>query len=67
MKYTTWRAPASQVHYQHDPDQMTKNSVDGAINMLGLAKLVNAIIFQASTREVYGDPQVHPQPQPDSY
>ena len=53
--------PASPVHYQHDPVQTTKTSVHGAINMLGLAKRVQAKIFQASTSEVYGDPQVHPQ------
>src|ERR1700744_504818 len=53
--------PASPVHYQHDPVQTTKTSVHGAINMLGLAKRVRAKIFQASTSEVYGDPNVHPQ------
>ncbi|GBE52379.1 UDP-glucose 4-epimerase [bacterium BMS3Bbin14] len=53
--------PASPIHYQHDPVQTTKTSVHGAINMLGLAKRVKAKIFQASTSEVYGDPQVHPQ------
>jgi UDP-glucuronate decarboxylase len=53
--------PASPRHYQHDPIQTTKTSVHGAINMLGLAKRLNARIFQASTSEVYGDPQVHPQ------
>ena len=53
--------PASPVHYQHDPVQTTKTSVTGAINMLGLAKRLKAKIFQASTSEVYGDPQVHPQ------
>ena len=53
--------PASPIHYQHDPVQTTKTSVHGAINMLGLAKRINAKIFQASTSEVYGDPQVHPQ------
>lgn len=53
--------PASPVHYQHDPVQTTKTSVHGAINMLGLAKRVNAKILQASTSEVYGDPEVHPQ------
>lgn len=53
--------PASPVHYQHDPVQTTKTSIHGAINMLGLAKRVNAKIFQASTSEVYGDPEVHPQ------
>ncbi len=55
--------PASPVHYQHDPVQTTKTSVHGAINMLGLAKRVKAKILQASTSEVYGDPQVHPQPE----
>ncbi len=53
--------PASPIHYQFDPVQTTKTSVHGAINMLGLAKRVKARIFQASTSEVYGDPQVHPQ------
>ncbi len=53
--------PASPVHYQHDPVQTTKTSVHGAINMLGLAKRVKARILQASTSEVYGDPEVHPQ------
>jgi UDP-glucuronate decarboxylase len=53
--------PASPVHYQHDPVQTTKTSVHGAINMLGLAKRLGARIFQASTSEVYGDPDVHPQ------
>lgn len=53
--------PASPVHYQHDPVQTTKTSVHGAINMLGLAKRIKARILQASTSEVYGDPQVHPQ------
>lgn len=53
--------PASPVHYQHDPVQTTKTSVHGAINMLGLAKRIGARVFQASTSEVYGDPQVHPQ------
>ncbi len=53
--------PASPIHYQHDPVQTTKTSVHGAINMLGLAKRVNAKILQASTSEVYGDPSVHPQ------
>jgi UDP-glucuronate decarboxylase len=53
--------PASPVHYQHDPVQTTKTSVHGAINMLGLAKRVKARIFQASTSEVYGDPEMHPQ------
>ena len=55
--------PASPVHYQHDPVQTTKTSVHGAINMLGLAKRVRAKILQASTSEVYGDPQIHPQPE----
>ncbi|MFA7256010.1 MAG: UDP-glucuronic acid decarboxylase family protein [Kiritimatiellales bacterium] len=55
--------PASPIHYQHDPVQTTKTSVIGAINMLGLAKRVGAKIFQASTSEVYGDPDVHPQPE----
>jgi UDP-glucuronate decarboxylase len=55
--------PASPVHYQHDPVQTTKTSVHGAINMLGLAKRVHARILQASTSEVYGDPDVHPQPE----
>lgn len=53
--------PASPVHYQNDPVQTTKTSVHGAINMLGLAKRVKAKILQASTSEVYGDPQMHPQ------
>ncbi len=53
--------PASPVHYQYDPVQTTKTSVHGAINMLGLAKRTNAKILQASTSEVYGDPEVHPQ------
>jgi UDP-glucuronate decarboxylase len=53
--------PASPVHYQHDPVQTTKVSVHGAINMLGLAKRLGASILQASTSEVYGDPDVHPQ------
>lgn len=53
--------PASPVHYQADPVQTTKTSVHGAINMLGLAKRVKAKIFQASTSEVYGDPEQHPQ------
>jgi UDP-glucuronate decarboxylase len=53
--------PASPVHYQHDPVQTTKTSVHGAINILGLAKRVKAKIFQASTSEVYGDPDEHPQ------
>ncbi|WP_324778939.1 UDP-glucuronic acid decarboxylase family protein [Thiobacillus sedimenti] len=53
--------PASPIHYQFDPVQTTKTSVHGAINMLGLAKRVKARIFQASTSEVYGDPEIHPQ------
>jgi UDP-glucuronate decarboxylase len=55
--------PASPIHYQHDPVQTTKTSVHGAINMLGLAKRLRARIFQASTSEVYGDPNIHPQPE----
>ena len=55
--------PASPIHYQYDPVQTTKTSVHGAINMLGLAKRVKAKIFQASTSEVYGDPEIHPQPE----
>jgi UDP-glucuronate decarboxylase len=55
--------PASPIHYQFDPVQTTKTSVHGAINMLGLAKRVKAKILQASTSEVYGDPDVHPQPE----
>ncbi|HEV7336248.1 MAG TPA: GDP-mannose 4,6-dehydratase, partial [Bosea sp. (in: a-proteobacteria)] len=53
--------PASPIHYQHDPVQTTKTSVMGAINMLGLAKRLRSRILQASTSEVYGDPEVHPQ------
>ena len=53
--------PASPIHYQFDPVQTTKTSVHGAINMLGLAKRIKAKIMQASTSEVYGDPQIHPQ------
>lgn len=53
--------PASPVHYQYNPIKTVKTSVMGAINMLGLAKRVNARILQASTSEVYGDPKVHPQ------
>jgi UDP-glucuronate decarboxylase len=53
--------PASPMHYQHDPVQTIKTSVHGAINMLGLAKRVRARIMQASTSEIYGDPEVHPQ------
>ena len=55
--------PASPIHYQHDPVQTTKTSVHGAINMLGLAKRLRARILQASTSEVYGDPEIHPQPE----
>ncbi len=55
--------PASPVHYQYDPVQTTKTSVHGAINMLGLAKRTRARILQAATSEVYGDPEVHPQPE----
>jgi UDP-glucuronate decarboxylase len=55
--------PASPIHYQFDPVQTTKTSVHGAINMLGLAKRIKAKIFQSSTSEIYGDPQVHPQPE----
>ncbi len=55
--------PASPVHYQYNPIKTTKTSVMGAINMLGLAKRVNAKVLQASTSEVYGDPKVHPQPE----
>ena len=55
--------PASPIHYQRDPVQTTKTSVHGAINMLGLAKRVGATILQASTSEVYGDPELHPQPE----
>ena len=55
--------PASPIHYQFDPVQTTKTSVHGAINMLGLAKRVKAKILQASTSEVYGDPEIHPQPE----
>ncbi len=55
--------PASPIHYQHDPVQTTKTSVHGAINMLGLAKRTKSRIFQASTSEVYGDPEIHPQPE----
>ena len=53
--------PASPIHYQHDPVQTTKTAVHGAINMLGLAKRINARILQASTSEIYGDPSMHPQ------
>jgi UDP-glucuronate decarboxylase len=55
--------PASPIHYQRDPVQTTKTSVHGAINMLGLAKRTGAKILQASTSEVYGDPEMHPQPE----
>ena len=55
--------PASPIHYQHDPIQTAKTSVMGAINMLGLAMRLDAIILQASTSEVYGDPIIHPQPE----
>ena len=55
--------PASPIHYQFDPVQTTKTSVHGAINMLGLAKRLKARILQASTSEVYGDPEIHPQPE----
>mgnify|MGYP003564780533 CR=1 FL=1 len=55
--------PASPMHYQFDPVQTTKTSVHGAINMLGLAKRIKATILQASTSEVYGDPELHPQPE----
>ncbi|AUC15004.1 NAD-dependent dehydratase [Tenacibaculum sp. SZ-18] len=55
--------PASPIHYQHDPIKTIKTTVVGAINMLGLAKKVNAKILQASTSEVYGDPKIHPQPE----
>jgi UDP-glucuronate decarboxylase len=54
-------SPASPIHYQHDPVQTTKTNVMGAINMLGLAKRLRVPILQASTSEVYGDPEVHPQ------
>ncbi|MAI49482.1 MAG: NAD-dependent dehydratase [Rhodospirillaceae bacterium] len=53
--------PASPVHYQYDPVQTTKTSVHGAINLLGLAKRLRAKVFQASTSEIYGDPEIHPQ------
>jgi len=56
-------SPASPVHYQHNAIKTVKTSVLGAINMLGLAKRINAKIFQASTSEVYGDPEIHPQPE----
>jgi UDP-glucuronate decarboxylase len=60
-KIYNFACPASPIHYQHDPVQTTKVSVHGAINMLGLAKRVRAKILQASTSEVYGDPEIHPQ------
>ena len=60
---TTWPARPHPIHYQFDPVQTTKTSVHGAINMLGLAKRIKAKIFQASTSEVYGDPEIHPQPE----
>ncbi len=53
--------PASPIHYQYDPVQTTKTSVHGSINMLGLAKRIKAKVLQASTSEVYGDPEIHPQ------
>lgn len=55
--------PASPIHYQYNPIKTIKTSVSGAINMLGLAKRINAKILQASTSEVYGDPKIHPQPE----
>ena len=55
--------PASPIHYQFDPVQTTKTCVHGAINMLGLAKRIKARIMQASTSEIYGDPEIHPQPE----
>ncbi|MCD4773035.1 MAG: SDR family oxidoreductase [Bacteroidales bacterium] len=55
--------PASPIHYQYNPIKTIKTSVAGAINMLGLAKRINARILQASTSEVYGDPKIHPQPE----
>jgi UDP-glucuronate decarboxylase len=55
--------PASPIHYQHNAIKTVKTSVLGAINMLGLAKRKNAKILQASTSEVYGDPEIHPQPE----
>ena len=56
-------SPASPIHYQRDPVQTTKTNILGAVNMLGLAKRLRVPIFQASTSEVYGDPEVHPQPE----
>ena len=58
-----WACPASPIHYQNDPVQTLKTNVHGAINILGLAKRINARVLQASTSEVYGDPEVHPQPE----
>ncbi len=63
MKFIIWHALPSPVHYQFDPVQTTKTSVHGAINMLGLVKRIKTKILQASTSEVYGDPDVHPQPE----
>ena len=60
-KYTILPAQRVRIHYQFDPVQTTKTSVHGAINMLGLAKRVKARVLQASTSEVYGDPEIHPQ------
>lgn len=60
-KILNFACPASPVHYQNDPVQTVKTCVHGAINMLGLAKRTNALIMQASTSEVYGDPEIHPQ------
>ena len=62
-KILNFACPASPVHYQNDPVQTVKTCVHGAINMLGLAKRTNAMIMQASTSEVYGDPEIHPQPE----
>ena len=62
-KILNFACPASPVHYQKNPVQTIKTSVHGAINMLGLAKRTGATILQASTSEVYGDPEVHPQPE----
>ena len=62
-KIYNFACPASPIHYQRDPVQTTKTSVHGAINMLGLAKRVGAKILQASTSEIYGDPEIHPQPE----
>jgi UDP-glucuronate decarboxylase len=60
-KIFNFACPASPIHYQHDPVQTTKTSVHGAINVLGLAKRIKARVLQASTSEVYGDPEEHPQ------